>query len=199
MKIINHRLYHIDQKPYPFQASPNKGGALKARYLIMHYTVFNTVEQTIARLTDPEIQASAHLVIGRNGEITQLVPFNRVAWHAGKSVWQGIEKMNQHAIGIELVNVGYVTRENNEKWVNWFGDEISENQLVEIKHKNTDQLQHWEIYPEAQLSTALAVSRLLIQTYDLIDILGHDDVAPDRKTDPGPAFPMADFRAELFR
>jgi len=198
MEIIKHHLYQANQKPYPFQASPNVGGQLKARYLIMHYTVFNTVEQTIATLTDPKIQASAHLIIGRNGEIVQLVPFNQVAWHAGKSTWQNMDNLNQHAIGIELVNVGYVTRTQSGKWLSWFGDEIDERQLVEMKHKNSDQFQHWEIYSDLQLSTALTVSRLLIQIYDLKDILGHDDIAPNRKTDPGPAFPMTDFRAKLF-
>jgi len=198
MKIIQHRLYQTNQKPYSFQMSPNKGGELKARYLILHYTVFNTIEQTIATLTDSKFQVSAHLIIGRQGEIMQLVPFNRVAWHAGKSAWQGLENLNQYAIGIELVNAGYVTRTEDGKWVNWFGDEMDERQLIEMKHKNDEQYRHWEIYPEAQLSTALTVSQLLIQTYDLIDILGHDDIAPHRKTDPGPAFPMTDFRTQLF-
>jgi N-acetylmuramoyl-L-alanine amidase len=198
MKIINHRLYHRIQSPYPFQISPNVGSELSAHYLIMHYTVFNTMEKTVAALIDAKNSASAHLVIGRNGEITQLVPFNRVAWHAGKSRWQELEGMNHYAIGIELVNVGYVTRTNDEKFVNWFGDEIDFQRLIALKHKNNQETRYWEIYPEKQLSTALAVSRLLVQVYDLKDILGHDDIAPDRKVDPGPAFPMADFRATLF-
>jgi len=198
MKIINHYLYDDLQKPYVFQASPNVSAELQARYLIMHYTVFNTMAQTVAALTDPKNQVSAHIVIDRNGEIIQLVPFNRVAWHAGKSRWQSLEGMNQYAIGIELVNVGYVTRTDDEKWRSWFGDEIDEKRLVKLKHKNSDIFQYWEIYSDKQLATALRVARLLVQTYDLKDILGHDDIAPDRKTDPGPAFPIANFRDELF-
>jgi len=75
LSITNHRLF-VDSQPVPFIKSPNVGGELVPEYLVLHYTAGVTVQGAVATLTNPKSQVSAHLVIGRDGSLTQLVPFN---------------------------------------------------------------------------------------------------------------------------
>ncbi|HYI02463.1 N-acetylmuramoyl-L-alanine amidase [Hyalangium sp.] len=196
MKIINHRLCKDDGTPYPFVESPNQGSKLTAEFLVMHYTALDSAQEAIALLAKAEHQASAHLVIGRDGSITQLVPFDTVAWHAGKSFWDGRTGLNNSSIGIELDNVGWLKKQGT-KWVSWFGKQIPEDEVLEATHKNDDKPMGWHTYPEAQLKAAMEVGALLVRTYKLKDVVGHDDIAPGRKLDPGPAFPMMNFRGRL--
>lgn len=198
MKIINHRLCKDDGTPYPFRKSPNIGGSIKRHeYLIMHYTAGRDAASSVNALTNPSLKASAHLVIGRDASITQLVEFDVVAWHAGKSSWQGLDGLNSYSIGIELDNAGPLER-NARGWVSWFGDTYPDDQVIEAVHKNETSRRGWHLYTPDQLFIALEVSTTLIQHYKMKDILGHDDIAPRRKIDPGPAFPLATFRSRLY-
>jgi N-acetylmuramoyl-L-alanine amidase len=196
MKIVNHRLCHDDGTPYPFVKSPNVGGELQPEYLVMHYTAGPSATSAVNWLTNKEARASAHLVIGRDGSVTQLVPFNRVAWHAGASFWEGREGLNQYSIGIELDNAGRLTRQGDH-WRAWFGTEYEDADVIEAVHKHETELCGWHIYAPKQLQVALQVANVLVTKYGLLDVVGHEDIAPHRKSDPGPAFPMANFRAPL--
>lgn len=196
MKISNGRLCHDDGSAYDYRESPNRGGVLKSTYLVMHYTAGRSASSSINWLTNADAKASAHLVIGRDGSITQLVPFNRIAWHAGTSRWEGLTGMNSHSIGIELDNAGILTRQGG-KWKAWFGGEYDDEDVVEAAHKHESQMRGWHGYTEDQIGSALEVGRLLVRHYKLKDVIGHDDIAPGRKQDPGPAFPMESFRATV--
>jgi N-acetylmuramoyl-L-alanine amidase len=198
MKIIDHRLYKDDGTPYPFRPSPNIGGRIIQTYLVMHYTASRDVSSAVNALTNPAIKASAHVVVGRDGSITQLVPFDTQAWHAGQSSWKELSGLNQYSIGIEIDNAGLLNRKGNS-WVAWFGDVYSNDQVIEAEHKNSPGIKYgWPLYTPEQLFATLELAALLVQCYKLKDVLGHDDIAPKRKTDPGPAFPMETFRARLF-
>lgn len=198
MKIVNHRLYHDDDTPVPFKESPNHSGIFrKLQYLVMHYTAGPSAEHSVNWLINPSAKASAHLVIGRDGSITQLVPFDTIAWHAGRSEWQGIVGLNSYSIGIELDNAGPLEK-SGSGWRAWFGEIYPPEQVIEAIHKNESYMRAWQLYTPEQLYVALEVSALLVETYQLVDILGHDDIAPGRKSDPGPAFPMETFRSRLF-
>lgn len=196
MKIIDHKLCKDDGTPYTFVESPNHGAKFAAEYLVVHFTAVSSAEVTINWLKNPDAQASAHLVIGRDGNITQLVPFDTVAWHAGKSFWDGRPGLNNFSIGVELVNVGKLAR-RGEKWVSWSGRQVPDNQVVEATHKNETESAGWHTYTEEQIQVALEVGNLLVRTYQLKDVIGHDDIAPGRKSDPGPAFPMESFQGRL--
>lgn len=196
MKIIRHRLRQDDGTPYPFRASPNKGGKVEHEYLVMHYTAGRDAESAIRTLTDPKYKASAHLVIGRDGAITQLVPFDTVAWHAGISSWEGREGLNRLSLGIELDNAGALTR-HGTRWRAWFGVEYDDEDVIEAVHKHETTPRGWHLYTPEQLDAALDVATLLVTRYGLRDVVGHDDIAPGRKTDPGPAFPMQSFHARV--
>lgn len=149
---------------------------------------------------------SAHLVIGRDGEIVQLAPFDRVTWHAGRSRWRcrGVDYagLNQHAIGIELVNAGplepLLDEEGGQTWRAWWGRRYPPSDVVEAEHKHGGPCRGWLKYPETQRATAQAAVSALVRRYRLLDLLGHDDIAPGRKLDPGPAFPMQVFRRQVY-
>jgi N-acetylmuramoyl-L-alanine amidase len=197
MKIQNHLLVHDDGTPYRFVKTPNVGnGEAKFRYLVMHFTAGGSAQESISWLANPAAKASAHIVIARDGTITQMVPFNRVAWHAGKSQWEGIVGLNTYSIGIELDNAGRMTRRNGT-WSSDAGVKLPDDQVIEAVHKNEKTVSGWARYPEAQLAAARELAALLVRTYKLGSIIGHDDISPGRKVDPGPAFPFADFRTRV--
>ncbi len=188
MQITDHRLCRDDGKPFPFVESPNKGGRVDSRYLVMHYTSGASAESSVQWFRNPAARASAHLVIGRDGSITQMVPFDRVAWHAGRSRWEGLTGLNAYAIGIELDNAGRLTR-NGDRWTAWFGTEYADEDVLVAVHKNESAASGWHRYTSIQLDAAVEAANLIVVTYGLLDVVGHDDIAPRRKSDPGPAFP----------
>jgi N-acetylmuramoyl-L-alanine amidase len=196
MKITDHRLCKDDDSLYPHSPSPNSGGALQQEYLVMHYTAGRNAEESIRWLTNPASSASAHLVIGRDGSITQLVPFDTKAWHAGVSAWEDRVGLNSYSIGIELDNAGALLR-HGDRWRAWFGDEYEESEVLEAVHKNETERKGWHIYPPQQIDAALEVGILLVRQYKLRGVVGHEDIAPGRKLDPGPAFPMKSFGDRL--
>ena len=195
MKIVNDRLVKADGTPFDFRLTPNRGGVFVPSYLIMHYTGATTAASAINWFLNRAAAASAHLVIDRNGNITQMAGFKTITWHAGKSQWAGIQGLNSHSIGIELVNAGRLKKVDNEWFTLLENKKIPANEVLVARHKNEHTEQGWQIYPEAQIAAALEVATLLVQKYGLKDVLGHEDIAPIRKSDPGPAFPMNSFKA----
>lgn len=198
MNILNNFLYGNDGKQVTYIPSPNRDGNYVPQYLIIHDTESTSAASTISWFQSSSSQVSAHLLIDINGAITQFVPFNTIAWHAGDSTWDGLVSMNRYAIGIELVNAGRLSREGDH-WVSILeGEVIPPEEVLIAQHKNETFRSGWQIYSQAQLNAATEVGKLLVDHYNLNDVLGHDDVAPGRKSDPGPAFPMESFRADLF-
>lgn len=192
MKVQNHKLTRTDGSPVPYLPSPNVGGTLtRPRWLVMHYTAGRSAKESIDWLRNPQAKASAHLVIARDGSITQLVPFNVAAWHAGKSAWKGVPGLNQHSIGIELDNMGKLTRKG-ASWVSWQGVRVPDPDVY-VDRAGVG----WHSYPAAQLAAARLAASAIVASYRLWDIIGHSDISPGRKDDPGPAFPMAEFRREV--
>lgn len=194
MKIVNHRLVKDDGTPYPFRATPNQGGTLKPRWLVMHYTAGGSASESINWLANPDAKASAHIVIARDGSITQMVDFNRKAWHAGESTWKGVDGLNSHSIGIELDGFGFLGSAGPGKW-KFRSTSIADSEVVVATHKFGKPKGGWPRYPQKQLDVALELAALLVKTYKLEDVIGHDDISPGRKQDPGPSFDMAGFRA----
>lgn len=197
MKVVENRLFDDNENPVAYIASPNFKGKIKPLYLIIHYTAGGPAEGTINWLKNPKAKASAHLVIDRDGSITQMVDFDNRAWHAGESKWGEIIDLNSYSIGIELANYGPFNRRADGAWVSDYGNILSSDKIVEAVHKNRTVPCGWEIYPDAQIQAALAAATALEEAYGFVDILGHDDIAPTRKTDPGPLFPMNGFRSKV--
>jgi N-acetylmuramoyl-L-alanine amidase len=191
MQVVDHRL-----KPGWYKASPHHGGALEApSLLVMHFTVSGAGAKGVADyFVSPAANASAHLVVGRDGDIRQVVPFNIKAWHAGRSVWRGRPNCNDYAIGIEIDNWGRLMRTADGQVRSSTSRILDPSQAVELTHKNETRPSLWEVYGEAQMSALVAVTQAILEAYPtLTEIVGHDDISPGRKSDPGPAFPMGRF------
>ncbi len=194
LRIENHRLVG---EGVSWRATPNVGGALMPRYLVMHYTAGSSLKSSVESLCTVKAKgnASAHIVLGRDGSIVQLAPFNLVTWHAGVSAWNGENGLNSRSIGIEMDNAGVLTRVG-ERYMTWFHKEIPAAEVVHAAHRHGGPVQPWHAYTEKQIARALELAELLVQHYGLEDVLGHEDIARGRKTDPGPAFPLESVRGQ---
>lgn len=175
-----------------FRATPNHGGVLKPRYLVMHYTAGRSAASSVESLCTqkPSGNASAHIVLGRDGSIVQLAPFNVVTWHAGVSQWNGLVGLNNHSIGVEMDNAGLLKKVGSH-YQAWFGKVYPDDEVLLAEHKHGGGIQPWHTYTEIQIERALELAELLVARYGLEDVLGHEDIARGRKADPGPAFPLS--------
>jgi N-acetylmuramoyl-L-alanine amidase len=188
LKIENHRLSGPGVSQ---QATPNTGGVLKPRFVVLHYTAGRDTDSAVRSLCTrkPQGNASAHIVLGRDGRIVQLAPFNVVTWHAGVSNWAGLNGLNPFAIGIEMDNAGLLHREG-ERCVAWFGKPYPDSEVLVAEHRHGGGVRPWHAYSEVQIERALELCEALAAHYGIEDVLGHEDIARGRKVDPGPAFPL---------
>lgn len=164
--------------------------------IVIHYTAGASMESSVKTLRDPGVKASAHLVVGRDGRIQQIIPFNKIAWHAGRSEWEGRSNLNRYSIGIEIDNAGRLNKVG-DKFQTWWGGFIDGQQVYEGVHRNETQAAYWHAYTEQQISTVLDICRALKAKYTIETIVGHEEIAPGRKSDPGPAFPLDKLRQLL--
>ena len=150
-------------KKMTFNYSPNfglkKSEKSKIKYLIYHYTGMKNDKLAIRKLTNSYSNVSCHYYISAKGELIKMVPDLYVAWHAGKSNWRNHNSLNQNSIGIEISNPGH--------------------KLGYRKYSNK------------QIKCLIEISKYLIKKYKINkkNILGHSDIAPLRKVDPGEKFP----------
>ncbi len=198
MKIEKHRLTGSDTIQY--KKTPNTSGKFPAKLpdtIVIHYTAAPSLSSAVNWLTNKKSQASAHLIIGKDGEIVQLADFNTITWHAGKSKWGKREKLNNYSIGIEIDNCGILQKKDAKTYrYSEKGPEFSKDDVIFAKHKNGGREEAWQKYPESQIELVFAVCELLCKTYNIQYILGHEEITT-RKTDPGPAFPLEEFRKKL--
>lgn len=143
------------------RCSPNHGPRpepARIDMLVLHYTGMATAAAALERLCDPNVRVSAHYVVEENGVIWRLVPENRRAFHAGLSCWEGERDLNAVSLGIEIVNPGH-------EW-------------------------GYRAFPEAQMESVEALCAELVSRHSIPAhrVVGHSDIAPDRKTDPGELF-----------
>ncbi|MDZ7894121.1 MAG: N-acetylmuramoyl-L-alanine amidase [Sphingobium sp.] len=171
------------------------------KIVIIHFTAGGSARSSANWFASAaNTNSSAHVVIERDGSIIQCVSFEKIAWHAGKSTWGSLSGLNQYSIGIELANWGALKGAGGD-WVNGAGQRVT-NPFIGV-HRNGNPNGSrtpigWEIYPEAQFDAAVELVAALRASYGVDTILGHDDIAPTRKWDPGPAFDMARFRSRAF-
>lgn len=198
MKILKNKLSKtLSNESISFTDTPNKGGDMNPDTIIIHFTAGRSAESSVSWFKDPAAKASAHLVIDREGKITQMIEFGKKAWHAGKSRWADRSGLNDFSIGIELDNPGRLSKVN-DRFYSWFEKEYPKDVVVEGKHKHEKNVSYWHNFTEKQIDACFKVCKLLMENYNIKEVLGHDDVSPYRKNDPGPAFPMESFRAKLF-
>ncbi len=126
--------------------------------LVLHYTGMENADVALARLCDAKADVSAHYVVDEDGTVLQLVDERNRAWHAGVAHWRGTSNINQRSVGIEIVNPGHE-----------FG---------------------YRDFSEAQMISVIALCQDILSRHDIAarNVVGHSDVAPSRKTDPGELF-----------
>lgn len=181
-----------------FIASPNVGEAFSTGFpdtIILHYTATKDMKRAICMLCDPEREVSAHLVVDRDGGLSQLVPFNTIAWHAGKSSWNGRESLNRYSIGIEIVNAGKLVRKENGIYT--WDDILVPNCEIEARISEQCILEYWHKYTFEQINAVKELCGVLKDKYVISNILAHSEISPGRKIDPGPLFPIEDLRRGL--
>jgi N-acetylmuramoyl-L-alanine amidase len=207
MKITNHWLEESAAEKIKISKSGNARDPIDPDYLVIHYTATDDSRSAIDWFMDTKNnpdRIAAHIVLGTDGTITQLVPFDHRANHAGTSTWNGIDSFNYHSIGIEIVNPGFVEKLANGTFKR--GSEIypatDANKFIQANHKHkfwTGKDNHWwHIFPDAQLQAVYTLCKLLFNQYHLIAAVGHDDISPARKPDPGPAFPWDTFKTNVY-
>jgi N-acetylmuramoyl-L-alanine amidase len=132
--------------------------SLPVTMLVLHYTGMQDGPSAIARLTDPEAKVSSHYLVAEDGQVLALVDEGKRAWHAGNSSWRGIADINSASVGIELVNPGH-------EW-------------------------GYRPFPEAQMDALIPLVADIVERHgiDPANVVGHSDVAPQRKIDPGELF-----------
>ncbi len=187
--VQNFRLFENNQ-PVRFVQSPNVDVSLQERrFVVMHYTGGAGFEASVAWLASRKSGVSAHLVIGRNGEVVQPVSFNLRAWHAGTSAWRGYSGLNNYSIGIELDNAGIMKRSGG-RWVSSFGQAYPDSEVLAAPHKSAPNVIYgWHKYTDLQLQTAARVVAALVRAYGIEEIIGHDDIAPGAQMGPGAGLP----------
>jgi len=139
--------------------SPNHDARkLPVSILVLHYTGMLDAASAIRRLTDPDAKVSAHYLVAEDGQIVRMVEEDRRAWHAGKSHWRGIDDVNSASIGIEIVNPGH-------EW-------------------------GYRPFPEEQMAALMPLMQDIVARRHITrgNIVGHSDIAPGRKQDPGELF-----------
>lgn len=134
--------------------------------LVLHYTGMETAEAALARMCDPAAKVSAHYMIDEDGAVRALVPEDKRAWHAGEAFWRGETDINGRSIGIEMVNPGHE-----------FG---------------------YRPFPEAQMAALIELVKDILARHPIParNVVGHSDVAPRRKEDPGELFDWRRLAAE---
>ena len=155
--------------------------------IVLHYTAGTSAESSSIFLTRPDVSASAHLVIGRKGEVFQLVPLHIEAWHAGKSWYAGRGGLNRYSIGIELDNLGKL-RFSGDLFVAECGRVVLPDEVY--TDCSGDHPTYWHRYTERQIRVLQEICSLLEETYPIRDVVGHSVITP-RKIDPGPALEFA--------
>ena len=151
--------------------SPNHDArTLPVSLLVLHYTGMESGTAALARLSDADAKVSAHYLVEEDGRVFQLVEEDRRAWHAGVGEWRGITNVNSASIGIEIVNGGH----------NFPNDDGS---MPE--------------FPDAQINALIPLCKAILERHAITPggIVGHSDIAPERKNDPGEAFPWAGLAA----
>ena len=139
--------------------SPNfNERALPVSIIVIHYTGMIDAASALAQLRSPEAKVSSHYMIAEDGQVCRLVAEEKRAWHAGKSHWRGIDDVNSASIGIELVNPGH-------EW-------------------------GYRPFPEPQMASLILLMKGIVDRFGVTrgNIVGHSDIAPERKEDPGELF-----------
>lgn len=195
MKFQRHKLVGAD-----YNQAKWIGGNITPRIVVLHDTASRMSRGSAARyLQNNSAKVSVHFVVEVDGTITQQVPINRRANHAGRSNYHGDEGCNDFSIGIEIVNPGRLTRASSKDALAWYGVlfDIEQHCVQEVTTKEHGR-GLWMPYAEAQMDAVLELLAALFDYCDTLqDVTTHWYVSPGRKVDTNPLFPLDHIRARI--
>jgi len=184
--------------PLRFVKAHAFGGEMTPRFIVLHDTAgalrkFSSVEW----FASSKCKTSADFVVEVDGTITQMVPTNCRAYHAGVSAWKGVSGLNSCSVGIEIVNPGKLDQAGKAD----FGpvDGIDAATLLKIDSVNHGKGGYWLPYTPQQIEAVIAICRAITEEYpDCNEIVTHYQISPKRKIDVGPQFPLDEVRQRVF-
>jgi N-acetylmuramoyl-L-alanine amidase len=201
VKIESHRL--VDTSPDDGirveWIADETAGPLVPEIAVIHYAVAETARSTASVLNAREY-CSCHVAIDDTGHVIQQVPFNRVAWHAGPSKYKGRESVSKFSLGIEIANPGPLILQPDGSLKTVYGRTWT-GPAIEARHPHPNAPKnwtHWAEYPETTFDLCAHICELWRQEYGIKAIVGHSEIAPGRKFDPGPAFAIDALRSAVF-
>lgn len=193
---------HMNGKKVTTFNTPHKSsGHNICDFVVIHYTGSHGTFSSSSRWSgDPKSKVSWHITIGRDGSINQSEHgFRAVLWHAGRSEWHAkqnnrtYKSLNKYSIGIEVSNAGKLSKVQ-DYYVNPYGHKYAKNEVF----IDSDGVA-WEKFTPEQIKKVEQVALALAKEYNCVDIVGHEDIAPGRKIDPGPAFPLERLQDKLYK
>ena len=188
MQIAGHKLVGV-----PFRAANASGGTMSPTLIVAHDTAGRLEKgSSVEWFASKDCNTSAHVVVERDGSIVQMVPFNKKAFHAGRSSWKGREFCNAFSIGIEIVNPGALDKSGTA----WFKQTFAD--CVAVNTKEHGSGHKWMAYTPEQIEAVKAICKAISEKYDIEDLTTHWAISPGRKVDPSPLFPLEEIRAEVF-
>lgn len=196
MKINQHHFLEGVQ----VQPTPNKGGNIKPRLIIVHDTAGGLDHRgSVSWLCNPQAKASAHFVVGRKGEVVQLAACVVKTWHAGKSSYNGKQNVNDFSLGIEIANPGKLTvAQGGQVARASFGATYNLKAFnVEFRETAHHGAGWWMPYTAAQLDAVLHIASAIRERYGIQECAAHWEISPGRKIDTGPQFPLEWLRGKL--
>ncbi len=157
------------------------------QFIIMHITTGTRLGSTVDFFRKETSRVSANLVIGRDGRVVQMVPFNRTAFHAGSGSWEETSQLNTHSIGIEIDNAAsLVERKDGTFWRK--GTQIPENEVDKVDTWKIRRAKPWHKFTNIQLEVTHAIVLALAHQYQIKEILEHERISLKNRTDPGPLY-----------
>lgn len=161
--------------------------------IVLHSTDGSSAMSSACYLARNDTSVSAHLVVGRNAQVIQLLPFDVEAWHAGKSEHAGRKGLNAFSVGIEIDNAGRLHRRDN-RFFSWFNREYP---LSEVFTTLVDgHAAYYHRFTREQVERVIEICLLLKKCYPIRWLLRHSDITR-RKSDPGPAFPFDEVKKRV--
>jgi N-acetylmuramoyl-L-alanine amidase len=165
--------------------------------IVIHGMSGSTALSTVRYLTASNTHLSAHLLITREGKIIQMVEFQTQAWHANKCQLLGNTNMNAFSVGIELENAGLLKKIDNRYYA-FLGRKIPDNEVTQLVNPQTGFHAYWQTFTDKQLHVLKEVCKLLLFNYKIKRIVGHSEISLIGQIDPGPAFPLSDFKKLIY-